>query len=196
MSRSDKFEDQYEGTFSEPTFEEIKKLAINNPEFLNYYKTHREKVAISSWHINEYESFAMWQIFTQNSEGLAIQSTIGRLQKALKPETNLKQYIGQVNYIDYKKEYIPFEDLFFPFLFKRKSFQYEREVRIISDTSDTAITINDGIKINVDISQLIDKIYIHPKSENWYKNLVIELVSKLDFDITIEKSDLESDILI
>ena len=196
MSRSDKFEDQYEGTFSEPTFEEIKKLAINNPEFLNYYKTHREKVAISSWHINEYESFAMWQIFTQNSEGLAIQSTIGRLQKALKPENNLKQYIGQVNYIDYKKEYIPFDDLFFPFLFKRKSFQYEREVRIISDTSDTAITINDGIKINVDISQLIDKIYIHPKSENWYKNLVIELVSKLDFDITIEKSDLESDILI
>jgi hypothetical protein len=196
MSRSDKFEDQYEGTFSEPTYEEIKKLAINNPEFLNYYKTHREKVAISSWHINEYESFAMWQIFTQNSEGLAIQSTIGRLQKALEPETNLKQYIGQVNYIDYKKEYIPFDDLFFPFLFKRKSFQYEREVRIISDTSDTKITINDGIKINVDISQLIDKIYIHPKSENWYKNLVIELVSKLGFDIAIEKSDLESDILI
>ena len=196
MSRSDKFEDQYEGRFSEPTFEEIKKLAINNPEFLNYYKTHREKVAISSWHINEYESFAMWQIFTQNSEGLAIQSTIGRLQKALEPEKNLKQYIGQVNYIDYKKEYIPFDDLFFPFLFKRKSFQYEREVRIISDTSDTAITINDGIKINVDISQLIDKIYIHPKSENWYKNLVIELVSKLGFDIAIEKSDLESDILI
>ena len=143
MSRSDKFEDQYEGTFSEPTFEEIKKLAINNPEFLNYYKTHREKVAISSWHINEYESFAMWQIFTQNSEGLAIQSTIGRLQKALEPEKNLKQYIGQVNYIDYKKEYIPFDDLFFPFLFKRKSFQYEREVRIISDTSETSITIND-----------------------------------------------------
>ena len=196
MSRSDKFEDQYEGTFSEPTFEEIKKLAINNPDFLDYYKTHREKVAISSWHINEYESFAMWQIFTQNSEGLAIQSTIGRLQKALEPEKNLKQYIGQVNYIDYKKEYIPFDDLFFPFLFKRKSFQYEREVRIISDTSDTKININDGIKINVNISQLIDKIYIHPKSENWYKNLVIELVSTLGFDIEIEKSDLESDILI
>jgi hypothetical protein len=196
MSRSDKFEDQYEGTFSEPTYEEIKKLAINNPDFLDYYKTHREKVAISSWHINEYESFAMWQIFTQNSEGLAIQSTIGRLQKALEPEKNLKQYIGQVNYIDYKKEYIPFDDMFFPFLFKRKSFQYEREVRIISDTSETKIHINDGIKINVDISQLIDKIYIHPKSENWYKNLVIQLVSKLGFDIEIEKSDLESDILI
>ena len=196
MSRSDKFEDQYEGTFSEPTFEEIKKLAIDNPEFLSYYKTHREKVAVSSWHINEYESFAMWQIFTQNSEGLAIQSTIGRLQKAVKPENNFDQYIGEVNYIDYKKEYIPFDDLFFPFLFKRKSFQYEREVRIITDTSKSNLKLNDGLKINIDINQLIEKIYIHPKSENWYKKLVIELVERLGFGFEIEKSDLESDILI
>lgn len=196
MSRSDKFEDQYEGTFSEPTYEEIKRLSIDNPDFLNYYKTHREKVAISSWHINEYESFAMWQIFTQNTEGLAIQSTIGRLQKALEPEKNYRQYIGEVNYIDYKKEYIPFDDMFFPFLFKRKSFQYEREVRIITDVADSTIILNDGLKINININQLIEKIYIHPKSENWYKNLVIQLVKQLDFDFTIEKSDLESDILI
>lgn len=196
MSRSDKFEDQYEGTFSEPTFEEIKKLSENNPEFLDYYKSHREKVVVSSWHINEYESFAMWQIFTQNNEGLAIQSTIGRLQNALIPEKNHHQFIGEVNYIDYKKEYIPFDDLFFPFMFKRKSFQYEREIRIISDLSENNIKINDGVKIDVDISQLIEKIYIHPKSENWYKKLVIELVSKLDYTIEIEKSDLESDILI
>jgi hypothetical protein len=196
MSRSDKFEDQYEGTFSEPTFEEIKKIAANNPKFLDYYKSHREKVVISSWHINEYESFAMWQIFTKNNEGLAIQSTIGRLKEALQPERAIEQYIGNVNYIDYKKEYIPFDDTFFPFLFKRKSFQYEREVRIISDVSAQNIPVNDGLKINVNLNELIEKIYIHPKSENWYKKLVIELVSKLDFKIEIEKSDLESDILI
>lgn len=196
MSRSDKFEDQYEGTFSEPTFEEIRKLSENNPEFLNYYKSHREKVVVSSWHINEYESFAMWQIFTQNSEGLAIQSTTGRLQKALEAEKKSKQYIGSVKYIDYKKEYIPFDDMFFPFMFKRKSFQYEREIRIISDLSDSQLSINDGVKIDVGIHHLIEKIYIHPKSENWYKKLVIELVSKLGYQIEIEKSDLESDILI
>ncbi|CAM3421397.1 DUF2971 domain-containing protein [Flavobacterium longum] len=196
MSRSDKFEDQYEGTFSEPTFEEIKKLSADNPEFLAYYKTHREKVAVSSWHINEYESFAMWQIFTASSEGLAIRSTVGRLQKAVAPEQHFPQYIGEVNYIDYKKEYIPFDDAFFPFLFKRKSFQYEREIRIITDVTPHDMTLNDGLKIAVDIHQLIDKIYIHPKSENWYKRLVIELLKRLDFDFDIEKSDLESDILI
>jgi hypothetical protein len=196
MSRADKFEDQYEGTFSEPTYEEIKKIATNNPKFLDFYKTHREQIAISSWHTNEYESFAMWQIFTKNNEGLAIQSTIGRLKNALKFETQFEQYIGEVNYIDYKKEHIPFDDTFFPFLFKRKSFQYEREIRIISDVSTEKIRLNDGLKIHVDIDQLIEKIYIHPKSENWYKNLVMSLMQKLGFSFTIEKSDLESDILI
>lgn len=196
MSRSDKFEDQYEGTFSEPTFEEIRKLSIDNPAFLDYYKTHRKNVVISSWHINEYESFAMWQIFTQKSEGLAIQSTLGRIQAALSPEIQHEQYIGEVNYIDYKKEYIPFDNTFFPFLFKRKSFQYEREIRIISDLTTSNLSIDNGLKIDVDINQLIEKIYIHPKSENWYKNLVIELVKRLGFDFSIEKSDLESEILI
>jgi len=58
------------------------------------------------------------------------------------------------------------------------------------------LSINDGLKINVDINTLIETIYIHPKSENWYKKLVTELVAKLGFDFKIEKSDLESDILI
>lgn len=196
MSRSDKFEDQYEGTFSEPTFGEMKKIAENKPQFLDYYKTHREKVVISSWHSNEYESYAMWQIFTQNSEGLAIQSTIGRLQKALDSDLNYEQHIGAVNYIDYKKEAIPFNDIFFPFLFKRKSFQYEGEVRVISDVTKYGHSINDGLKIDVDINCLIEKVYIHPKSENWYKNLVFQLMEQLGFNFTIEKSDLESDILI
>ncbi len=196
MSRADKFEDQYEGTFSEPTFEEIRKLSQDNPEFLNQYKIHRQKVVISSWHTNEYESFAMWQIFTQNNEGLAIQSTLGQIKRALKAEANHKQYIGEVNYIDYKKELIPFNDDFFPFLFKRKSFQYEREVRILSDLRDTELVIDNGLKVAVDINELIGKIYIHPKSEKWYKNLVTDLVHRLGFNFTIEKSDLESDILI
>ncbi|MFY7666508.1 hypothetical protein [Flavobacterium sp.] len=196
MSRSDKFEDQYEGTFSEPTYEEIKKLAEYKPGFLDYYKAQRKKVVISSWHINEYESFAMWQIFTQRNEGLAIQTTLGRLQQALVANEEYVQHIGEVNYIDYKKEHIPFENPYFPFLFKRKSFQYEREIRVITDVSPYGLEIDNGLKIEIDIDTLIDCIYIHPKSENWYKNLVIELVRRLGFDFRIEKSDLESDILI
>lgn len=196
MSRSDKFEDQYEGTFSEPTFEELRRISANNPEFLDNYKSHRKNVVISSWHINEYESYAMWQIFTKNNEGLAIQSTIQRMQEGLGPENRYDQHIGEVEYIDYKKEFIPFDNNFFPFLFKRKGFQYEREVRMIADLTQHNLSINEGVKVNVDINKLIEKIYIHPKSENWYKNLVIQLMQQLGFDFEIEKSDFESDIFI
>lgn len=196
MSRSDKFEDQYEGTFSEPTFEEINKLSVDNPDFLKHYKQFRESVVISSWHINEYESFAMWQIFTQRNEGIAIQSTIGRLQNSLSAETVYPQHIGEVKYIDYKKEYIPFDNSFFPFLFKRKSFQYEKEIRVLTDVTPFGKTIDNGLKIDVNLEELVKAIYIHPKSANWYKKLVFDVVSRLNYDFPIAKSDLESDILI
>ncbi len=195
MARSDKFEDQYEGTFSEPTYEEIKKLLADNPDYLDAYKSKRKNIVISSWHANSYESYAMWQVFTKNNEGLAIQSTIGHLKKSL-IEPKVKQYIGEVNYIDYKKEHIPFDDDFFPFLFKRKSFQYENEIRVITDVTPLDLHVNEGVKIEVNINQMIERLYIHPKSENWYKKLVIEAVNRLGYHFEIEKSDLESDILI
>lgn len=195
MARSDKFEDQYEGTFSEPTYEEIKKLLEDNPKYLDAYKSKRKNIVISSWHANSYESYAMWQVFTKNNEGLAIQSTVGRLKKSL-TEPKANQYIGEVNYIDYKKEHIPFDDDFFPFLFKRKSFQYENEIRVITDVSHLDMQVNEGVKVEADINKMIERLYIHPKSENWYKKLVIEVVSQLGYHFDIEKSDLESDILI
>jgi hypothetical protein len=80
MSRSDKFEDQYEGTFSEPTLKKSENIDWQS-WFLKFYKIHREKVAISSWHINEYESFAMWQIIQQNRR--TSHTYNGRKQKPL-----------------------------------------------------------------------------------------------------------------
>jgi len=173
----------------------LKKLLADNPEYLDAYKSKRKNIVISSWHANSYESYAMWQVFTKNNEGLAIQSTIGSLKKAL-IEPRADQFIGEVNYIDYKKEHIPFDDDFFPFLFKRKSFQYEHEVRVITDVTHLDLHVNEGVKVLIDVNEMIERLYIHPKSENWYKKLVIEVVERLGFEFLIEKSDLESDILI
>jgi hypothetical protein len=197
LSRSDKFEDQFEGTFSEPSFEEIKLLLKNNPQYLDNYKAKRENIVISSWHANAHESFAMWQIFTRNNEGLAIQSTIGKLRESIKEqERNINLIIGEVNYIDYKKDYIPFKDNYFPYLYKRKSFQYEHKVRLIGDASNLNRPVNDGLKIDVNPDYLIEKLYIHPRSLNWYKNLVETIVLRLGYTFEIAKSDLESDILL
>jgi hypothetical protein len=99
------------------------------------------------------------------------QSTIGRLQNALAPENNLKQFMAGSNYIDYKKN-TSLLTICFPFFYSKKSFQYEREV-VISDVAESKITINDGLKLNVDINQLIQTITftretgIKLESSNW-----------------------------
>ena len=62
--------------------------------------------------------------------------------------------------------------------------------RLLSKIGDCSYGI---FYIHMAVLMIVGRII---KSENWYKNLVIELVSKLDFEIKIEKSDLESDILI
>jgi len=197
LSRSDKFEDQYEGTFSEPTFEEIKQLLKNNPDYLKNYNAKRKNVVISSWHANAHESYAMWQIFTKNNEGLAIQSTIGKLQNSVEQQKRaIDLKIGEVNYIDYKTEYIPLNNNYFPFLYKRKSFQYENEVRLLGDATLLNKPINDGLKIDIDPNHLIERLYIHPRSQNWYKSLVETVVTRLGYTFEIAKSDLESDILL
>jgi hypothetical protein len=49
----------------------------------------------------------------QNNEGpFNLQLTFATVPSNKK---EYQQYIGEVNYMDYKKEYIPFDDLFFPF---------------------------------------------------------------------------------
>jgi hypothetical protein len=59
----------------------------------------------------------MWQIFTQNTEGLAIYNR--PIAKCTSSENNYKQFIGEVNYIDYKRIH-PFDDMFFPFYSREK----------------------------------------------------------------------------
>src|SRR5690606_17520977 len=46
MARSDKFEDQFEGTFSEPTYEEIKKLLADNPKYLDAYNLNEKRLLL------------------------------------------------------------------------------------------------------------------------------------------------------
>jgi hypothetical protein len=77
--------------------------------------------------------------------GLAIQSTIGRLQNALAPENNYKQFIGEVNYIDYKKN-TSLLTICFPVFIQEKAFNTSVKC-IISDVAESNITLNDGLKL-------------------------------------------------
>ena len=66
---------------------------------------------VNCWHLNEYESAGMWQLYSRMKEGLAIQSTFSRLTSSFRgfslvpadlvPPSAI--FAGIVNYIDYDR---------------------------------------------------------------------------------------------
>src|SRR5262249_52953837 len=120
-------------------------------------KALRGRVFLNCWHMNEYESAAMWKVYLRSNEGVAIQSTFGRLISCLGRERRFSIYIGRVAYIDYRTGVIPESSEYEPFLHKRKSFEYEREVRALIDISSNEAPISaaggdvNGIGVDVDL---------------------------------------------
>lgn len=130
--RADCFEDIFEGSLTKLSKEKIEetinrirreKIADENfdPDSLrNSVTPAKNQHAINCWHMNDYESAAMWKLYLQSNEGIAIQSTFNKLKDSLS-ETELYTLIGEVKYIDYDKDMInPFNG-FNSFLHKRKS---------------------------------------------------------------------------
>ena len=193
-------EDQYEGGLSTillPRQGVIEGSPVDprsNPDLRDYLIEHHERARyttfINSWHMNEYESAAMWRLYSAADQGIAIRSTFSRLTQSmsriddLRPDKVEGVYAGTVTYIDYSTEGFRPESQFTPYLFKRKSFEHEREVRLICripenlDWSPYPIPqrpdkVNRwGVLVTVDLDLLIDEIYISPLSPKFLKDAV------------------------
>ena len=198
FTTSNKFEDSFEGSFPQKCTTEnycldktvAKKLAEVAINFRKY-------AHLNCWHQNEYESEAMWKIYSQSDKGIAIQSTIGRLKHCFTDEREVN--IGKVKYIDYNVDMIPVCDFFSPFFYKRKSFSYEQEIRALVQTLDDA-PIEErekkypqgiypyGIGIKIDVNLLIENIYISPYAPNWFYDLIKSITLKYGYNFDIKNS--------
>ena len=78
---------------------------------------------VSCWHMGEFESEAMWRLYTRERDGVAIKTVFARLKEALVGEEDVN--VSRVWYRDYRTESIPFENALFPLFHKRVSFQHE-----------------------------------------------------------------------
>jgi hypothetical protein len=86
---------------------------------------------LSCWHSSPHESAAMWALYQHDGYGVAIQSTFKRLTESFKGEQTI--YAGCVHYVDYDTVAIPDGNSYTPYLYKRLSFEHEREVRAIAE---------------------------------------------------------------
>lgn len=205
FTRADIFEDLFEGSLTKPSVEA--RTAIDN-QFENianklsvslsaqYKKAglgFRDKICINCWHLNEYESAAMWKLYLKSNEGIAIQSTYNKFISSFN-DTLETVHVGVVKYIDYERDFIDFRNSFNPYLHKRKSFAHEHEIRAIlwrEEDNNRKVDLKDGgWKVKVDLQNLIQNIYVSPDSQIWFNKLVQDITLKFGLKINVVNSSL------
>jgi len=202
FSRIDMLNDPFEGSFSRAN-EELRPLVYkSNPdipiEISKLIRELRKWVVVNCWHVSEYESAAMWELYSKSNEAICVQSSWRRLNDSLKK----KSEIGFVQYVDYEKEWVPEHEPLLPFLYKRRSFEHEKEIRAIKNTGNIS-TFNgenligeppkNGILIKVDLSLLIEKIFVSPSAPEWFYFLVKKIVKKFGIEKPVRQSSLMAD---
>lgn len=161
-------------------------------------------VVINCWYMSEYESMAMWDLYMPRGMGVAIQSRFCKLSSHLKPPSTLPMIFGKVNYADYNKSPIPEWNVFAPFTYKRKSFEFEQEVRAIGLAGDLLqkdkssalaqeVLQNKGLYVPVDLDELVENIYVSPKAPEWFFELVVSVVKKYGLGDVVRQSDMSKD---
>jgi hypothetical protein len=133
--RADLLDDRFEGSMSRANLlereEPLGDLTDDARELLSRVRRDEpRRTFINSWTMGRHESVALWRLYVGDRDGVAIRSSLGRLTRSLEAEPR-PVHVGAVAYIDYETDPIPDDDPLRPFLFKRTSFDFERELRAV-----------------------------------------------------------------
>jgi len=193
------FEDPFEGSLPKTHPDAVKDFqekydmpedAVNGYDY--HLKSVKDHIYINCWHINDHESAAMWSLYSKTNESIAIQSTFLDLQRIV----DNKAQMGAVAYIDYETDFIPQGNMNYHCLCKRKSFSHEKEFRIIDYDMENHMNGSKGDNfktVDVDLSELIENIYISPGAPDYFPELIESVSTKYGYDFDIKKSSIDSD---
>lgn len=183
LKRLDKFEDKFEGRV--PMLILDKMPFENRQRAREIYEERRKKRFVDCWtRFDGKESYAMWKIYSANY-GVAIETEVEAI-KSLFPSNAI---ISRVKYLDFRtvlEEHIT--DL--PLLWdssigedyselaknfsavKSIEYEYEKEVRVILPSESK----EECTSIDVDMKKLIKRVVISPYEEQWFYDLVEDIV--------------------
>ena len=144
----------------------------------------RDYIFVNCWHESDYESDAMWMLYSKDiTNAIAIRTTYRKLYLALNKDPDID--IGRVNYIDFNKNFSATNSTQW---YKRQSFAHEKEVRAVLISPKNKDLV--GVEVPTDLDLLIDKIYISPYANNWFVELVKDICNKYGINKEILHSDL------
>lgn len=191
FGRADRFEDQFEGLLPLRASQRWRVLSKRLAE-------QRLRTYVSCWHANDYESVGMWKAFTLEP-GIALETTVGRLRGALDPFPEAI-YLAGVRYIDFDSEHLGAWEkrprALDPILHKRRQFDFEREVRAVLDpackSSERAAHAEEpSVAVPVDLPRLIVRVHTSPGAEDWFVDLVKEMLHRFAVPVPVERSRLD-----
>jgi hypothetical protein len=190
--RSDRFADPFEGVLPRLTVERLK--ATSSPDVRRLYDDLRRMMYISCWFASEHESAAMWQLYSQGGDCIALRTNLATLSRCLTiaPFTSR---ICEVRYIDYENHELPSLNGLVPFVHKRLSFQHENEVRAFiwsAEHSNAGLIKPDAERVAVDIDPavLIRGAHIAPTAKPWFGELVERLLQRYAVPCSVTRSSL------
>ena len=180
FSNATRFEDPYEGALSKSNRQHRNfVLSRTQPDPLPAVTQESENYAISCWYSAIHESAAMWQLYAGSNDAIAIPTTFGKLRTALPGCIK----IGLVKYADYNQQWISEQAPIHRFMYKRISFEHEAELRAIIDLKDPGAALNGQIfdgnyLVDLDLNRLITHVFVSPKSQDWYFDLVSKVCKR------------------
>lgn len=203
MTRADHFDDKFEGAVcslkdkdaydaqSEAYYSQLFEGKVSSKDFVEGLHKggvlFRKNSFINCWCESAHESMAMWQLYSGGfvPKGVAIKSTVGRLRKSIGKEVE----IGRIKYVNYDETWSNVNEALWR---KRLSFEYEREVRIrIITDGGLSQTPPECRLLPVDLNILIDSVYISPMAEEWFKDVVEDIMKKYEISKDVHHSRLD-----
>ncbi len=209
FARVDKLGDPFEGSFPKNNVD-VDPSSLKEPVVAELYKDHMsfvEKIRpfalVNCWHENTHESFAMWSVYSGKRNGIAIKTNFESLSKCF--TCNNAIFIGKVGYIDFESAMIRRLSDFAPFLYKRKGFESENEVRALNldlpvprgladpdcplEPLDLSRPLHDiGTHREIDLAALIHELIVGPQADDWFLELVKSIANRYCLDVPVIKS--------
>lgn len=208
--RADKLGDPFEGTYPKTNVvtrparyagipEKVRdKFVFSQWPFL--VQNLRKVILISCWHENAHESAAMWKLYSREYDGIAVKTDFESFTESL--VCGDKVFVGRVEYIDYDRDFISEESFFNPYLYKRKSFEHEKEVRAIAlesplpsqgSSCDLSSAFHEvGKYCEVNVASMIKEVVVAPYAEDWFVELVGSVSELYELKAPVRKSSLSA----
>ncbi|WP_046072514.1 DUF2971 domain-containing protein [Pseudomonas synxantha] len=177
-------------------------LATRSAVFRKVFNSLSKGTLVSCWYHSEYQSEAMWKLYSDQGKGVAVKTTIGKLRVALESaiatERQTKIFLGKVKYLDYSDAAIAPSDCvvdghIMPLL-KRVSYSHENEVRAFLCPDLDVNNLDDFVikpyMAHCDVFSLIDGVYVSPFVRSPYVKAVRAIVKSFGLSCSVEQSSL------